>query len=89
MAKAEIVPSLERAREQTLASFDWQWSHLPSGDFMPGDVWFDANATRVLTDELCAIDPRWFAGKRVLDAGCGRGRWTRSLLELGAEVTAI
>ena len=88
-AKAEIVPSLESPREQTLASFDWQWSHLPSGDFMPGDAWFDANATRVLTDELCAIDPRWFAGKRVLDAGCGRGRWTRSLLELGAEVTAI
>ncbi|HXF24023.1 MAG TPA: class I SAM-dependent methyltransferase, partial [Gemmatimonadaceae bacterium] len=82
-------PALESPRQQTLASFDWQWSHLPSGDFMPGDPWFDANATRVLTNELCAIDPRWFAGKRVLDAGCGRGRWTRSLLELGAEVTAV
>lgn len=83
------MPALENRRQQTLASFDWQWSHLPSGDFMPGDAWFDANATRVLTDELCAIDPGWFSGKRVLDAGCGRGRWTRSLLELGAEVTAI
>lgn len=77
------------SREQTLASFDWQWSHLPSGDFMPGDPWFDANATSVLTNELCAIDRAWFSDKRILDAGCGRGRWTRSLLELGAAVTAI
>ncbi|HEX5179661.1 MAG TPA: class I SAM-dependent methyltransferase [Gemmatimonadaceae bacterium] len=83
------MTTTEASRRQTLASFDWQWSHLPSGDFMPGDPWFDANATRVLTNELCAIDPRWFVGKRALDAGCGRGRWTRSLLELGAEVTAI
>jgi SAM-dependent methyltransferase len=85
----ERVSATESHRRQTLASFDWQWAYLPSGDFMPGDPWFDANATRVLAGELCAIDPRWFQGKRVLDAGCGRGRWTRSLLELGAEVTAV
>ena len=77
------------ARAQTLASFDWQWSHLPVGDFMPGDPWFDANATRVLANEMCGIAPEWFDGRRVLDAGCGRGRWTRSLLELGAQVTAV
>lgn len=77
------------ARAQTLASFDWQWAHLASGDFMPGDPWFDANATRVLAHELCAIDASWFVGKRVLDAGCGQGRWTRALLDLGAHVTAI
>jgi len=83
------VRALETFRQQTLDSFDWQWSHLPSGDFMPGDPWFDANAPRVQTNELCAIHSRWFAGKRVLDAGCGRGRWSRSFLELGAEVTAV
>ena len=77
------------SRTQTLASFDWQWAHLPAGDFMPGDPWFDANATRVLAREMCGIAPEWFAGRRVLDAGCGRGRWTRALLELGAHVTAI
>jgi SAM-dependent methyltransferase len=76
-------------RAQTLASFDWQWAHLPAGDFMPGDPWFDANATRVLANEMCGIAPEWFAGRRVLDAGCGRGRWTRALLDLGAHVTAV
>jgi SAM-dependent methyltransferase len=76
-------------RAQTLASFDWQWAHLPEGDFMPGDPWFDANAANVLAKEMCGIAPEWFAGRRVLDAGCGRGRWTRALLELGAHVTAV
>lgn len=77
------------ARTQTLASFDWQWAHLPSGDFMPGDPWFDANAARILATEMCGLAPEWFKGRRVLDAGCGRGRWTRALLELGATVTAV
>ena len=74
---------------QTLASFDWQWSNLPAGDFMPGDPWFDANASRLLAEELCGIAPQWFVGRTVLDAGCGQGRWTRALLELGARVTAV
>ena len=76
-------------REQTLASFDWQWGHLAAGDFMPGDPWFERHAGRVLSEELCAIRPEWFRGKEVLDAGCGQGRWTRVLLDLGANVTAV
>ncbi|MFN2453680.1 MAG: class I SAM-dependent methyltransferase [Pyrinomonadaceae bacterium] len=85
----ELMDTQLDPQQQTLASFDWQWAHLPEGDFMPGDPWFDAHATRILAEELCALRPDWFAGKRVLDAGCGQGRWTRSLLELGAVVTAI
>ena len=76
-------------REQTLASFDWQWAHLAAGDFMPGDPWFDQHASRILSEELCALRAEWFAGRRVLDAGCGQGRWTRALLDLGAAVTAV
>jgi SAM-dependent methyltransferase len=77
------------ARKQTLSSFDWQWAHLPSGDFMPGDRWFDENSVRLMARELCAIDPAWFRDKRVLDAGCGQGRWSRALLDLGADVLAV
>ena len=31
----------------------------------------------------------WFAGKSVLDAGCGNGRWSTAFARLGAQVTAI
>jgi SAM-dependent methyltransferase len=82
-------PTQLDSQAQTLASFDWQWTNLPVGDFMPGDPWFDANASRLLAEELCGIAPRWFEGRTVLDAGCGQGRWTRALLELGARVTAV
>jgi SAM-dependent methyltransferase/predicted O-methyltransferase YrrM len=39
------------------------------------------------------LDPKFsidhFRGKRCLDVGCGDGRWTRTLLELGASVKSI
>lgn len=75
-------------RTQTLASFDWQWAHLPAGDFMPGDPWFDAKATRIV-EEMTGIRAEWFARKTVLDAGCGLGRWSLPMLRMGARVTAI
>ncbi len=37
----------------------------------------------------CGLPREFFAGKRALDAGCGSGRWTYALAELGAEVTAV
>ncbi len=35
------------------------------------------------------LPPDFFRGKRVLDVGCGSGRWTYALASLGAEVTAV
>ena len=43
-------------------------------------------------DELCAdvrLPAGWFKGKRVLDAGCGSGRWSYALASMGARVVAI
>ena len=37
----------------------------------------------------CRMRPEFFEGKVALDAGCGSGRWSYALAELGAEVTAI
>jgi SAM-dependent methyltransferase len=75
-------------QQQTLASFDYQWGYLPQGDAMLSDPWFRENVTAILP-EITGIDAAWFAGRRVLDAGCGSGRWTVGLLRLGAEVTAV
>ena len=35
----------------------------------------------------CGLPPEFFRGQRALDAGCGSGRWTYALAELGADVT--
>lgn len=76
-------------RRQTLASFDYQWGHLPEGDAMLSDPWFADHVDGIVADELLGIDRGWFAGRAVLDAGCGAGRWTLGLLRLGCRVTAV
>jgi len=82
------VPRSRRQR-QTLASFDYQWGHLPSGEAMLSDPWFVENVDRILADELLGIERAWFRGRTVLDAGCGGGRWTLGLLRLGCRVLAV
>lgn len=76
-------------RRQTLASFDYQWGELADGDAMLSDPWFREHVAEILAHELLALEPAWFRGRRVLDAGCGIGRWTLGLLRLGCDVTAV
>jgi SAM-dependent methyltransferase len=78
----------ELQRRQTLHSFDYQWGELPDGDAMLSDPWFRENVDRIVWQELLGVDRAWFRGRRVLDAGCGGGRWTVGLLKLGATVVA-
>lgn len=56
---------------------------------MLSDPWFTENVASIASRELLAVDPGWFAGRRILDAGCGGGRWTVGFLRLGAQVTAV
>lgn len=76
-------------QRQTLASFDYQWGHIPAGDAMLSDEWFVANVDRIVADELLGIERGWFRGRTALDAGCGGGRWTLGLLRLGCRVLAV
>ncbi len=78
----------EARRRQTLASFDYQWGHLPEGEAMLSDPWFVEHVDAIVADEMLAIERGWFAGRTVLDAGCGGGRWTLGLLRLGGRVLA-
>lgn len=81
-------PIYQESIRQTGESFDTQWKDLPTGAHLPGDPTFDQQAV----DQLCSyagLPQGWFPGKKVLDAGCGMGRWSRALGLLGARVTAI
>jgi SAM-dependent methyltransferase len=79
----------ELRRAQTRRSFDFQWGELSQGDAMLSDPWFRDNVDRLLAEDLLCVEREWFRGKRVLDAGCGLGRWTLGLLRLGCHVTAV
>jgi len=73
---------------QTKESFDYQWREIPEGESMPSNPEFLSKATEYLL-EFTQIPREWFAGKEVLDAGCGIGRWTFALNRLGANVTSF
>ena len=69
---------------QTQAAFDYEHRHSVRSDL--------CDLTPVRIGELLAdvgLPRAWYAGKQVLDAGCGAGRWSYALAELGARVTAL
>jgi SAM-dependent methyltransferase len=73
---------------QTKESFDYQWREVGEGKWMPSNPEF-LRTTPDLILERVQLPKEWFPGKRVLDAGCGSGRWTYGLLKLGAHVVAL
>jgi SAM-dependent methyltransferase len=72
---------------QTKASFDFQWEHLPTGRALPSDAAFMQGLGPHISD-ITRLSPDWFSGKRVVDIGCGIGRYSYGLLQLGAAVTS-
>ncbi len=73
---------------QTTDSFDFQWKEIPEGRWMPSNPEF-LRSVAGQVQEWLQLPKEWFRGKRALDAGCGSGRWTYALLQLGANVTAV
>lgn len=55
------------------------------------DSWYTQFEPRLVDQFLgeCGLPREFFAGKRVLDAGCGSGRWSYALAELGADVVGV
>lgn len=74
--------------EQTRKSFDTQWDLLPEGAHLATDPEFLAHTIEYI-EKYTKLPSSWFAGKSVLDAGCGNGRWAWVFSKLGAQVTAI
>jgi 2-polyprenyl-3-methyl-5-hydroxy-6-metoxy-1,4-benzoquinol methylase len=72
---------------QTGQSFDYQWAEYSSGIAMSDDTAFMSQ----LQSQICQmtdLPTEWFKGKRVIDIGCGAGRFTYGMLSMGAYVTA-
>lgn len=83
--KVQVMPMVRQTRD----SFDYQWT-----DVSPDAHGVESSsetkqevAQRVL--ESTQLDRDWFQHKKILDAGCGAGRFTYALASLGAEIVAI
>ncbi len=78
----------QRMIAETYASFDYQFRRLDQGAGLLSDPDFQRDALSLL-EQCTGLPPAWFAGKKILDAGCGNGRWSHVLSLCKAEVTAI
>ncbi len=85
----DLDRSLPITKTQTETAFASQWEHLPKGRFLLSDPVFRDNITDIITNEELLLKPEWFKDKRVLDAGCGNGRWAFGLAKLGVNLTAV
>ena len=85
-----LVPAGAReAAERTVEAFERQWrvyGGLPRLFGKSGEALRKNLHGARLSDR---IDPAWYRGKRVLDAGCGHGRYLRAFADLGAEVVGL
>jgi SAM-dependent methyltransferase len=76
-----VPPDLVEQQERTADAFGWQWQH-----FREMHREFEAQ----FLDWLHPLEPEFFRGKRVLDAGCGTGRHAQFAVAYGAhEVFAL
>jgi len=63
--------------------FDFQWQNLPS----PATEYIKDRVKELL--EYSKLGSSFFQGKACLDAGCGNGRFTYALQQLGAKVISF
>jgi 2-polyprenyl-3-methyl-5-hydroxy-6-metoxy-1,4-benzoquinol methylase len=78
------LPISYRTRE----SFDYQWRDSPDGN------WTETRPELKLREpnlviKYTKLSKEWFKGKKVLDAGCGSGRFSWAMASMGAVVYAV
>jgi SAM-dependent methyltransferase len=66
--------------------FGFQWTEFPETQIKHRASYKDS-VRRLIQN--CGVPTDWFYGKNVLEVGCGAGRFTGILLELGAHVIAM
>ncbi|HXT64930.1 MAG TPA: methyltransferase domain-containing protein [Pyrinomonadaceae bacterium] len=70
------LPNLEEDKRATAESFGWSWQEFSQED---------AKYAQQFLDWIAPVTADFFAGKVVLEGGCGKGRHTRRIAGWGAK----
>lgn len=77
----------DHSMSQTKDSFDFQWDKFNTGAYMADNKKFMSEVKDWVTS-FTSLPESWFDGKKVLDLGCGAGRYSHAMLSMGAVVTS-
>jgi SAM-dependent methyltransferase len=71
------LDKVEKDKAETAANFGWQWQHFTQEDHRYAEQFLGW---------IAPVRPEFFAGKVVLEGGCGKGRHTQLAANWGAKV---
>jgi SAM-dependent methyltransferase len=72
-----VSTNLEVEKRQTAKAFGWEWHRFV-------ELGADVVSDEEFADRMAPLEPSQFAGRTVLEAGCGMGRWIEKSAEFGA-----
>lgn len=81
------IGGLPEAEQNTRGVFQYKWSALNDGIYTLENPQHRAEIKTVV-QRWTGMSEEWFAGKKVLDAGCGDGRLSYGLASMGAAVVS-
>jgi len=82
--------SNQKQKQQTYDIFDYKWNPVGEWESQENPAIYTQNLkSSEYILNITGLPAEWFQNKKILDAGCGNGKLSYGLCELGAQVVSI